>query len=57
LTEIRNNGVVVCNAVPVPRKSVKLLPDEAKVIMPAVLPGKEAIAATRKKLPENRQQS
>jgi len=54
LTEICNNGVVVCNAIPAPRPSVKRLLDEAKVILPAVLPSNGAIVATRKKLPENR---
>jgi transposase len=55
LTEICNNGVVVCNAIPAPRQSVKRLLDEAKVILPPVLPTKGVFVATRKKLPENRQ--
>jgi transposase len=55
LTEICDNGVVVCNAIPAPRQSVTDLLEAAKVIMPAVLPSKGVVVATRKKLPENRQ--
>jgi hypothetical protein len=55
LTEICDNGVVVCNAIPVPRESVKRLLDAAKVIMPEVLPSKGVLVVTRKTLPENRQ--
>ena len=56
VTQICDNGVVVCNAIPAPRDSVKRLLDEAKVTMPAVLPSNGVVVATRKKLPENRQQ-
>jgi hypothetical protein len=56
LTEICANGVSLCNVVPTPRSSVKELLDQAKVVMPAVVPSKGVIVATRKKLPENRQQ-
>ena len=55
LTEICDNGVGVCNVIPAPRESVKRLLDQANVTMPAVLPGKGIVVATRKKLPENRQ--
>jgi len=55
LTEICNNGVVVCNAIPTPRESVKRLLDEAKVIMPGALPSNGVVVATRKTLPEKRQ--
>jgi transposase len=55
LTEMCNNGVAVCNVIPEPRQSVKRLLDEAKVIMPAVLPSNGVVVVTRKKLPENRQ--
>jgi hypothetical protein len=56
LTEICANGVSLCNVVPAPRSSVKGLLDQAKVVIPAVVPSKGVIVATRKKLPENRHQ-
>jgi hypothetical protein len=56
LTEMCDNGVAVCNLIPAPRESVRRLLDDAKVILPPILPSNGVIVATRKKLPENRQQ-
>jgi transposase len=54
LTQMCNNGVVMCNVIPVPRPSVKQLLDSAQVVLPTVLPSTGVIVATKKKLPENR---
>jgi transposase len=56
LTEMCDNGVAVCNLIPAPRESVRRLLDDAKVVLPPILPNNGVIVATRKKLPENRQQ-
>ncbi len=54
LTEIYDNGVLVCNTIPTPRESVKHLLSAANVTMPGVLPSKGVVVATRKSLQENR---
>lgn len=54
LTQVCNSGVAMCNTIPLPRPSVKLLLDAALVVLPAVLPTTGVCIATKKKLPKNR---
>jgi transposase len=55
LTEMCNSGVGVCNIIPAPRESVKRLLDDAKIVLPPILPHNGVSVSTRKKLTENRQ--
>ena len=53
-TELRIDGVPRCNKVPEPRDSARQLVELAGVTLPAALPVRTEVVATRKKLPERR---
>ena len=53
-TELRIDGVPRCNNVPEPREEVRRLVELAGVTMPAALPLRTEVVATRKKLPQRR---
>ena len=53
-TELRIDGVPRCNNVPEPRENVRRLVELAGVTMPAALPLRTEVVATRKKLPQRR---
>ena len=54
--ELVQNGRVLCNEIPQPRESVRVLLDAAQVRMPEALPARGAIVSTKRKLPERRKQ-
>jgi len=53
-TELRIDGIPRCNKVPEPRDGVRQLLELAGVTLPAALPVRTEVVATRKKLPERR---
>jgi hypothetical protein len=55
-TEIVENGRALCNQVPEPRESLRVLLQAADVRMPESLPARRAIVSTKRRLPERRKQ-
>jgi len=53
-TELRIDGVPRCNNVPEPRENARRLVELAGVTLPAAIPLRTGVVATRKKLPERR---
>ena len=54
--ELVQNNRVLCNEIPEPRESVRVLLETAKVRMPEALPARGAVVSTKRKLPERRRQ-
>ena len=54
--ELVQNNRVLCNEIPEPRESVRVLLETAKVRMPEALPARGAVVSTKRKLPERRKQ-
>jgi hypothetical protein len=54
--EFVQNNRVLCNEIPEPRESVRVLLETAKVRMPEALPARGAVVSTKRKLPETRKQ-
>jgi hypothetical protein len=54
--ELLQNGRVLCNEIPEPRESLRVLLQAADVRMPQALPARGAVVSTKRKLPERRKQ-
>lgn len=54
--ELIQNGLVLCNQIPEPRESVRVLLAAAQVRMPEALPARGAVVSTKRKLSERRKQ-
>jgi len=54
--ELVQNGRALCNEIPEPRESVRVLLDAAQVRMPEALPAGGAVVSTKRKLPKRRKQ-
>jgi hypothetical protein len=55
-TQILENVRPLCNQIPEPRESVRILLESADVRMPEALPSRGAVVSTKRKLPERRTQ-
>jgi len=55
-TQILENGRPLCNQIPEPRESVRVLLESAAVRMPEALPWRGAVVSTKRKLPGRRTQ-
>ncbi len=54
VTQLVIKKEVRCNRLPQPRESLARLLQAAQVVLPAILPSKGVVVATRKKLPQRR---
>jgi hypothetical protein len=54
--ELVQNGRVLCNEIPEPRQSLRVLLQAADVRMPEALPARGVVVSTKRKLPERRKQ-
>ena len=54
--ELLQKGRVLCNEIPEPRESVRVLLEAAQVRMPEALPARGVVVSTKRKLPERRKQ-